>query len=83
MDIRSGNAGDVYWEVGRINIVGRRDTLWLLQEMEFFMVEGLSSTVRQHLVYGDPRCASFFFYIYIHTYEISFRTEFILRLEPL
>ena len=69
--IGSGNAVDVYWEVGRIYILDRWHTIWLLQEMGFFIIEDLSFTVRQRLVYGDPRCASrvllcitFFFYIY-------------------
>ena len=58
VDIRPADVVDVYWEVGKNYIVDRRYSTWLLHETGFFFIEGLSSTVRQYLVYGDPRCAS-------------------------
>ena len=57
MDTRPADAVDVNWEVGKKYVVGQRDSTWLLHEMGICL-EGLSSTVRQNLVYGDPRCAS-------------------------
>ena len=56
MYIRTADTVDVNWEVGNKYVVGQRDSTWLLHEM--FVLEGLLSTVRQNLVYGDPRCAS-------------------------
>ena len=48
--------GDCCWEVGKNYKVNRRNLTWLLQELGiFFLLEGLSSTVRQYLDYGDSK----------------------------
>ena len=86
VDTRPADTVDVNWEVGKKYVVGQRDSTWLLHEMGFCL-EGLSSTVRQNLVYGDPRCASrvIVWSAFIHSLYMRYRSGLSLlsRLETL